>query len=68
MRPTIFTKIKYVLIIFPFFKNISGSNNEAKLDGLKPFSTYFISVSAFTKLGNGNQFSNAVQFTTMESG
>uniref|UniRef100_A0A8C2SRE2 Phosphatidylinositol phosphatase PTPRQ n=1 Tax=Coturnix japonica TaxID=93934 RepID=A0A8C2SRE2_COTJA len=50
-----------------FFQNISGSNNEVKLDGLKPFSTYFITVSAFTKLGNGNQFSNAVQFTTMES-
>ncbi|NWV59160.1 PTPRQ phosphatase, partial [Malurus elegans] len=50
-----------------FFWNISGSNHEANLVGLEPFSPYFISVSAFTKLGNGNQFSNAVQFTTMES-
>ncbi|XP_021240934.1 phosphatidylinositol phosphatase PTPRQ isoform X5 [Numida meleagris] len=50
-----------------FYQNISGSSNEANLDGLEPFNTYFISVSAFTKLGNGNQFSNAVQFTTMES-
>ncbi|XP_076189734.1 phosphatidylinositol phosphatase PTPRQ isoform X3 [Aptenodytes patagonicus] len=50
-----------------FYQNISGSNHEANLVGLEPFSTYFISVSAFTKLGNGNQFSNAVQFTTMES-
>ncbi|XP_054080749.1 phosphatidylinositol phosphatase PTPRQ isoform X2 [Rissa tridactyla] len=50
-----------------FFQNVSGSNHEANLVGLEPFSPYFISVSAFTKLGNGNQFSNAVQFTTMES-
>ncbi|NXA76155.1 PTPRQ phosphatase, partial [Thryothorus ludovicianus] len=49
------------------FWNISGSNHEANLVGLEPYSPYFISVSAFTKLGNGNQFSNAVQFTTMES-
>ncbi|NXG43840.1 PTPRQ phosphatase, partial [Psilopogon haemacephalus] len=50
-----------------FYQNISGSNHQANLVGLEPFSPYFISVSAFTKLGNGNQFSNAVQFTTMES-
>uniref|UniRef100_A0A8C4UAY8 Phosphatidylinositol phosphatase PTPRQ n=1 Tax=Falco tinnunculus TaxID=100819 RepID=A0A8C4UAY8_FALTI len=50
-----------------FYWNISGSNHEANIVGLEPFSPYFISVSAFTKLGNGNQFSNAVQFTTMES-
>ncbi|XP_063178937.1 phosphatidylinositol phosphatase PTPRQ isoform X3 [Chroicocephalus ridibundus] len=50
-----------------FYQNVSGSNHEANLVGLEPFSPYFISVSAFTKLGNGNQFSNAVQFTTMES-
>ncbi|XP_058276348.1 phosphatidylinositol phosphatase PTPRQ [Hirundo rustica] len=50
-----------------FFWNISGSNHETNLVGLEPYSPYLISVSAFTKLGNGNQFSNAVQFTTMES-
>ncbi|NWX15592.1 PTPRQ phosphatase, partial [Aegotheles bennettii] len=50
-----------------FYQDISGSNHEANLVGLEPFSPYFISISAFTKLGNGNQFSNAVQFTTMES-
>ncbi|KAF2974736.1 hypothetical protein EK904_001603 [Melospiza melodia maxima] len=50
-----------------FFWNISGSNHEANIVGLEPYSPYFISVSAFTKLGNGNQFSNAVHFTTMES-
>ncbi|KAK2515189.1 Ptprq [Columba guinea] len=49
------------------YQNISGSSHEANLVGLEPFSPYFISVSAFTRLGNGNQFSNAVQFTTMES-
>ncbi|KFV62937.1 Phosphatidylinositol phosphatase PTPRQ, partial [Dryobates pubescens] len=50
-----------------FYQNVSGSNHKANLVGLEPFSPYLISVSAFTKLGNGNQFSNAVQFTTMES-
>ncbi|NWQ75109.1 PTPRQ phosphatase, partial [Columbina picui] len=50
-----------------FYQNISGSSHEANLVGLEPFSPYFITVSAFTRLGNGNQFSNAVQFTTMES-
>nr|XP_034982811.1 phosphatidylinositol phosphatase PTPRQ [Zootoca vivipara] len=50
-----------------FFQNISGSHNEANILGLEPFSTYFISVSAFTKVGNGNQFSNLVRLTTMES-
>uniref|UniRef100_A0A670YH56 Phosphatidylinositol phosphatase PTPRQ n=1 Tax=Pseudonaja textilis TaxID=8673 RepID=A0A670YH56_PSETE len=50
-----------------FYQNISGSHNEANIFGLEPFSVYSISVSAFTKVGNGNQFSNLVQFTTMES-
>ncbi|KGL82713.1 Phosphatidylinositol phosphatase PTPRQ, partial [Tinamus guttatus] len=50
-----------------FYQNVSGLNNEVNLVGLEPFSTYVISVSAYTKLGNGNQFSNAVQFTTKES-
>ncbi|XP_060100400.1 phosphatidylinositol phosphatase PTPRQ [Heteronotia binoei] len=50
-----------------FYQNVSGSHNEANIVGLEPFTTYFISVSAFTRFGNGNQFSNIVQFTTMES-
>ncbi|KAG8137923.1 hypothetical protein E2320_003863, partial [Naja naja] len=50
-----------------FYQNISGSHNEANIFGLEPFSMYSISVSAFTKVGNGNQFSNLVQFSTMES-
>ncbi|KAM6436186.1 phosphatidylinositol phosphatase PTPRQ isoform 2-T2 [Liasis olivaceus] len=64
---------RYVFNIFEhnsqatFYQNISGSHNEAIILGLEPFLVYSISVSAFTKVGNGNQFSNLVQFTTMES-
>ncbi|KAM6153634.1 phosphatidylinositol phosphatase PTPRQ [Erethizon dorsatum] len=50
-----------------FYKNISGFQREAKLFGLEPVSTYSISISGFTKVGNGNQFSNVVKFTTHES-
>ncbi|EMP36509.1 Phosphotidylinositol phosphatase PTPRQ, partial [Chelonia mydas] len=50
-----------------FYQNVSGSHSDANLFGLEPFSTYFISVCAFTRVGNGNQFSNIVQFTTKES-
>ncbi|KAM6215356.1 phosphatidylinositol phosphatase PTPRQ [Rhynchocyon petersi] len=50
-----------------FSKNISGFETEAKLAGLEPVSTYSISITAFTKVGNGNQFSNIVKFTTQES-
>ncbi|XP_073476349.1 phosphatidylinositol phosphatase PTPRQ isoform X2 [Aquarana catesbeiana] len=50
-----------------FFQNISGARTEGKLTNLDPFKTYVASVSAFTKAGNGNQFSNTIQFTTDES-
>ncbi|EDM16767.1 rCG49085 [Rattus norvegicus] len=50
-----------------FYKNISGLQTDAKLEGLEPVSTYSVSVSAFTKVGNGNQYSNVVEFTTQES-
>ncbi|KAM4881751.1 phosphatidylinositol phosphatase PTPRQ [Thomomys bottae] len=50
-----------------FYKNISGFQTETRLIGLEPVSTYSVSVSAFTKVGNGNQFSNVVKFTTQES-
>uniref|UniRef100_G3T3L7 Phosphatidylinositol phosphatase PTPRQ n=1 Tax=Loxodonta africana TaxID=9785 RepID=G3T3L7_LOXAF len=50
-----------------FYKNISGFETETKLVGLEPVSTYSVSISAFTKVGNGNQFSNVVKFTTQES-
>ncbi|MBZ3881915.1 Phosphatidylinositol phosphatase PTPRQ [Sciurus carolinensis] len=49
------------------YKNISGFQTEATLVGLEPVSTYSVSVSAFTKVGNGNQYSNVVNFTTQES-
>nr|XP_020660413.1 phosphatidylinositol phosphatase PTPRQ [Pogona vitticeps] len=64
---------RYVFTIFDnssettFYQNVSGSHNETNILGLEPFSVYYISVSAFTKVGNGNQISNLVQFTTMES-
>ncbi|XP_068132972.1 phosphatidylinositol phosphatase PTPRQ isoform X2 [Hyperolius riggenbachi] len=50
-----------------FFQNISGAKTEGKLIGLEPFKTYSASVSAFTKAGNGNQYSNTVVFHTQES-
>ncbi|XP_030070443.1 phosphatidylinositol phosphatase PTPRQ isoform X2 [Microcaecilia unicolor] len=50
-----------------FYQNISGLQTEGFLVGLKPFETYFVSVSAFTKIGNGNHSSNTVSFTTKES-
>nr|XP_056702969.1 phosphatidylinositol phosphatase PTPRQ [Euleptes europaea] len=50
-----------------FYQNVSGSHTEANIVGLEPFSTYFIRVSAFTRFGNGNQFSNVIEFTTKES-
>ncbi|XP_063303215.1 phosphatidylinositol phosphatase PTPRQ [Pelobates fuscus] len=52
---------------FVFFKNISGEKTEAKLTELEPFKTYFASISAFTKVGNGNHYSNIVTFRTKES-
>ncbi|XP_063165405.1 phosphatidylinositol phosphatase PTPRQ [Candoia aspera] len=64
---------RYVLNIFEdksqttFYQNVSGSHSEANILGLEPFFVYSICVSAFTKVGNGNQFSNLVRFTTMES-
>nr|DBA31022.1 TPA: hypothetical protein GDO54_006937 [Pyxicephalus adspersus] len=50
-----------------FFQNISSAQTVGKLTNLDPFKTYIASVSAFTKAGNGNQFSNTIQFTTEES-
>ncbi|GAB5574065.1 phosphatidylinositol phosphatase PTPRQ isoform X2 [Prionailurus iriomotensis] len=54
-------------IFYKAMKNISGVQTEAQLVGLEPVSTYSISISAFTKVGNGNQYSNVVKFTTQES-
>ncbi|KAK1169211.1 hypothetical protein AOXY_G10174 [Acipenser oxyrinchus oxyrinchus] len=49
------------------YKNISGLFTDAQLTGFKPHSVYLISVSAFTKAGNGNLFSNSVSFSTNQS-
>ncbi|KAL4660218.1 phosphatidylinositol phosphatase PTPRQ-like [Arapaima gigas] len=49
------------------YQNSSGSATQALLTGLKPHSTYQVSVSTFTKAGNGNQYSRPVIFTTNES-
>ncbi|XP_078077230.1 phosphatidylinositol phosphatase PTPRQ [Mustelus asterias] len=50
-----------------YFKNTTGLLNEAYLTGFEPLHEYSISVSAFTKLGNGDQFSNIVFFKVNES-
>ncbi|MBN3316792.1 PTPRQ phosphatase, partial [Atractosteus spatula] len=49
------------------YQNTSGRVTETQLSGFKPNGFYEISVSAFTKVGNGNLFSNSVTFTTNES-
>ncbi|XP_051786833.1 phosphatidylinositol phosphatase PTPRQ [Erpetoichthys calabaricus] len=49
------------------YQNFSAQFTEANLTGLQPFSQYQISVSAFTRVGNGNLFSNTVSFTTKQS-
>ncbi|XP_075130612.1 phosphatidylinositol phosphatase PTPRQ [Leptodactylus fuscus] len=50
-----------------FYQNISGDQTEGILTQLEPFKKYEVSMSAFTKVGNGNKFSNTVNFTTDES-
>ncbi|XP_072123613.1 phosphatidylinositol phosphatase PTPRQ isoform X8 [Mobula birostris] len=50
-----------------YFKNVSGSFQEARLSSFELLHEYFISVSAFTKMGNGDQFSNTVTFKVNES-
>uniref|UniRef100_W5NHK9 Phosphatidylinositol phosphatase PTPRQ n=1 Tax=Lepisosteus oculatus TaxID=7918 RepID=W5NHK9_LEPOC len=49
------------------YQNTSGRVTETQLSGFKPSGFYEISVSAFTKVGNGNLFSNSVTFITNES-
>ncbi|XP_072341266.1 phosphatidylinositol phosphatase PTPRQ [Scyliorhinus torazame] len=52
---------------FTYFKNTTGLFNEAYLTGFEQLHEYYISVSAFTKVGNGEQFSNIVIFKINES-
>ncbi|XP_038612619.1 phosphatidylinositol phosphatase PTPRQ [Tachyglossus aculeatus] len=49
------------------YQNVSGFQTDGKLVGLDPMNTYSVSVSAFTRVGNGNQYSNIIRFTTEES-
>ncbi|XP_051886667.1 phosphatidylinositol phosphatase PTPRQ [Pristis pectinata] len=50
-----------------YFKNVSGSFHEARLSDFESLRKYYISVSAFTRVGNGDQFSNTVIFSINES-
>ncbi|XP_067906563.1 phosphatidylinositol phosphatase PTPRQ isoform X2 [Heterodontus francisci] len=50
-----------------YFKNTSGLFHEAYLTGFESLHEYYISVSAFTKVGNGDQLSNTVNFKINES-
>ncbi|XP_048863793.1 LOW QUALITY PROTEIN: phosphatidylinositol phosphatase PTPRQ-like [Brienomyrus brachyistius] len=46
------------------YQNSSEPITEAQLTGLRPHRSYRVSVSAFTRAGNGDQYSNPVTFTT----
>ncbi|XP_078272795.1 phosphatidylinositol phosphatase PTPRQ [Rhinoraja longicauda] len=50
-----------------FFKNVSGLFHEANLSGFESLHEYHISVSTFTKVGNGDQYSNIVIFKTNQT-
>ncbi|XP_048463873.1 phosphatidylinositol phosphatase PTPRQ [Rhincodon typus] len=50
-----------------YIMNTTASYHEASLTGFEPLHEYHISVSAFTKVGNGDQFSNIVIFKINES-
>ncbi|XP_036375557.1 phosphatidylinositol phosphatase PTPRQ [Megalops cyprinoides] len=49
------------------YQNSSSPSTQAQLTGFKPHSTYQITVCTFTKVGNGDQYSDPVTFTTNES-
>ncbi|XP_048405543.2 phosphatidylinositol phosphatase PTPRQ isoform X2 [Stegostoma tigrinum] len=50
-----------------YIMNTTALYHEASLTGFEPLHEYHISVSAFTKVGNGDQFSNVVIFKINES-
>lgn len=62
--------VEYNIIILYLFllQNSTGASTQAELHGLKPHSSYEISVSTYTRAGNGDQYSHPVTFTTHESG
>ncbi|TSL75304.1 Phosphatidylinositol phosphatase PTPRQ [Bagarius yarrelli] len=49
------------------YQNSSGASTQADLRGFKPYSSYEISVSTYTRAGNGELYSLPVTFTTHES-
>ncbi|KAK3549019.1 hypothetical protein QTP70_025091, partial [Hemibagrus guttatus] len=49
------------------YQNSTGASTQSELRGFKPHSSYEISVSTYTRAGNGDQYSLPVTFTTRES-
>ncbi|XP_016339147.1 phosphatidylinositol phosphatase PTPRQ-like [Sinocyclocheilus anshuiensis] len=49
------------------YQNSSDASTQAELSGFRPHNSYEISVCAFTRAGNGDQYSLPVIFTTNES-
>ncbi|XP_052437936.1 phosphatidylinositol phosphatase PTPRQ isoform X2 [Carassius gibelio] len=49
------------------YQNSSDASTQAELSGFRPHNSYNISVCAFTRAGNGDQYSQPVIFTTNES-
>uniref|UniRef100_A0A8C9R638 Phosphatidylinositol phosphatase PTPRQ-like n=1 Tax=Scleropages formosus TaxID=113540 RepID=A0A8C9R638_SCLFO len=49
------------------YQNSSGAVTKTQLAGFRPHSVYQIAVSAFTKRGNGDQYSDPVTFITNET-
>ncbi|XP_058244423.1 phosphatidylinositol phosphatase PTPRQ isoform X1 [Hemibagrus wyckioides] len=49
------------------YQNSTGASTQAELRGFRPHSSYEISVSTYTRAGNGDQYSLPVTFTTRES-
>ncbi|XP_017320619.3 phosphatidylinositol phosphatase PTPRQ isoform X1 [Ictalurus punctatus] len=49
------------------YQNSTSASTQAELHGFTPHSSYEISVSTYTRAGNGDQYSLPVTFTTLES-
>lgn len=62
----IFTALSLLCLFL--LQNSTGAATQAELRGFKPHSSYEISVSTYTRAGNGDQYSLPVTFTTSESG
>nr|XP_029524895.1 phosphatidylinositol phosphatase PTPRQ-like [Oncorhynchus nerka] len=49
------------------YQNSTGPWTEGQLSGIRPHSSYEISVFSYTRVGHGDQYSTPVSFTTNES-